>query len=118
MYEIQISIPLISVLELGPARLLLAHRREIYGFPVRKYQLVLLVIHETVFFFLPLLLVALDSGLVRVLASDTVRINVSIFTARYAIYANRLLLVRSVIIFEAPRDRTVRIVVPISPDNL
>lgn len=119
MYEIRVSIPLISVLELGSARLLLAHRREIDGLPIWKHQLVFLIIYEAVFFFFfSLLLVTLDSHLVCVFASNTVRINVSVFTACYAIHANRFFLVRSVIVLEAPRDRTVRVVVPVSPDDL
>lgn len=117
VYEMRVSIPLISILKLGTTRLLLAHRREIYGLSAREHQLVLLIIHEAVFFLL-FLLVALDTGLVRVLASVTIRIDVSVFTARYAIHADCLLLVRSVVIFEAPRDRTVRIVVSISPNDL
>lgn len=118
MYEMQVSISLISVLELGPACLLLAHRREINGLSIWEHQLVLLVIHEAVFLIFSLLFVAPDPHLIRVLASDTVRINVSVFTARYAIHANRFFLVRSVIVLEAPRDGTIRVVMPVSPDDL
>lgn len=111
---------LISVLKLRPARLFFAHRRKINGLPVRKHQLVFCVIHETVFHVLLLLvlLITLDSGFVRVLASNPVRIDVSVLAAGYAIHADRLFLVRPVVVFEAPRDRTVRVVVPISPDDL
>lgn len=118
MFEMRIAIPLISILELGSARLLFTHRREIYGLPVWKHQLVLLVIHEAIFLLLSLLLVALNPGFICVFASNTVWIDVSVFTTRYAIHADRLLLIRSVVVFEAPRDGTVRIVVPISPDDL
>lgn len=110
--------PSISVLKLRPARLLLAHRREIDGLAVRQHQLVLLIVHETVLLLLPLLLVALDPGLVRVLAPDPIRIDVSVLAARYAIHADRLLLVRAVVVLKAPRDGTVRVVVSVSPDNL
>lgn len=110
--------PLISILELRPARLLLAHRRKIDGLAVRQHQFVLLIVHETVLLFVPPLLVALDPGLVRVLASDSVRIDVSVLTARYTIHADRLLLVRAVVVLKAPRDRTVRVVVPVSSDDL
>jgi len=116
--EMRVSIPLISVLKLGPARLLLAHRREIDGLPVREHQLVLLIIHKAVFRLFPLLLVALDSGFVRVLASNTIGIDVPVLTARYAIHTDRLLLVRSVVVLKAPCDGTVRVVVPVSSDNL
>lgn len=110
-------IPLISILELGPARFL-AHRGEIDGLPVRQYQLVFLVIHETLFLLLLFLLIALDSHFVRVLTSKTIRIDVSVLTAGYAIYADRLFLVRSVVVFKAPRDGTIRVVMPVSPDYL
>jgi len=118
MWDENWSSPLISVLKLGPAFLFLAHRWEIDGLPIRKYQLVLLIIHEAVLLLLPLLLVALDSSLVRVFTSKSIRIDVSVFAACYAIHADRLLLVRSVVVLEAPRYGTVRVVVSISPDDL
>lgn len=110
---------LIPIDRLRAARLLLAHVGQIDGLPVRQNELVLRVIDEAVFpILLLLLLVALDTGLVAVLPSQTVKIDVAVFTASYAVDPDQLLLVGTVVVLEAPRYRTVGIVLSPSSDYL
>lgn len=99
-------------------RLLFTHIGEVYGFTIWKHQLVLLVIYKPILLFFSLFFVASDTSFIRVFSTNTIRINVTVLAPRDAVDANYFFFVRSIIIFESPGDRTVRVVITIPPDDL
>lgn len=98
--------------------MLFTHIGEVYGFTIWKHQLVLLVIDKPILFFFSLFFVASDTSFIGIFPTNTVRINVTVLAPRDAVDANYFFFVRSIIIFESPGDRTVRVVIAIPPDDL